>query len=768
MNDELIKRIGDNYLPANHKDGDTFLHTDYNEFLSIFKTAINENYFDIQKIINGSIKVSDSSKLDGASLSQSVNGILSSDDNTVPSSKQVKEYIDDQYEDLQSKNDVLSGTVSNNTESIKVFNDSVTELKDSKANVSETGSSIEILLNNENYIITVRLLDKTGKELSTSNIDLPLESVVVGAEYIDGTKTIRLSLKNGEYIDVPVSSLVSGLVSDETFNRKVEELQNQIDNKISNIPLATENIIGGVKPVAKTEDMTTPVGIDEYGKLYTSDMGDISPGGSGATFTPSVSVDGIISWTNDKGLENPESVNIKGPQGPQGVPGENGTSNYNELNNMPIINLVGTQDNPIKIDWFTQKGIYRIKGYSKLPFMIISSPNIVTELEETDEDTIIVISEIKEDSDSSKSVGGIYLSGMDYIGDYGDKAYNFGTLMKMFNINFSKTETNISYNYEKSYIVHFDPLINIKNNGIITTENFNEYFNTFSNCFVWKGETNDTGLDIFTRFMNAVMEMSYDTKFTLYYFDDTIGIVTPMSMILDTNNSTEDTYIFSAQSAYINDENKLVKVSSSITYTMIGHTLECTNISEMQTTTFDLTTGIATGGKTNQVLAKSSNADYDTKWIQIPNQVLDSLNGNSTTEAPSQRAVNEAIRNLVFPIGSIIYNASEAFDPNVSYGGTWEKIKGKMIIGYDDTDDDFNTLGKAGGSKTHTQTINEMPSHLHTYHRTGSTTSAGYNSIFGSSAQTGSDTISSSKTGGGKAMNIMNPYYVANIWLRTA
>lgn len=324
MNDELIKRIGDNYLPANHKDGDTFLHTDYNEFLSIFKTAINENYFDIQKIINGSIKVSDSSKLNGASLSQYVNGSLSSDDNTVPSSKQVKEYVDGQYGDLQSKNDALAETVSNNTESIKVFNDSVTELKDSKANVSETGNSIEILLNNENYIITVRLLDITGKELSTSNIDLPLESVVVGAEYIDGTKTIRLSLKNGEYIDVPVSSLVSGLVSDETFNKKVGELQDQIDNKISSIPLATENIIGGVKPVSKTEDMITPVGIDADGKLYTSDIGSATPGENGATFTPSVSADGIISFTNDKGLENPDPVDIKGPQGPQGVPGQDG------------------------------------------------------------------------------------------------------------------------------------------------------------------------------------------------------------------------------------------------------------------------------------------------------------------------------------------------------------------------------------------------------------------------------------------------------------
>lgn len=32
----------------------------------------------------------------------------------------------------------------------------------------------------------------------------------------------------------------------------------------------------------------------------------------GATFTPSVSDDGILSWTNDGFLENPEPVDIKG------------------------------------------------------------------------------------------------------------------------------------------------------------------------------------------------------------------------------------------------------------------------------------------------------------------------------------------------------------------------------------------------------------------------------------------------------------------------
>lgn len=39
---------------------------------------------------------------------------------------------------------------------------------------------------------------------------------------------------------------------------------------------------------------------------------------SGATFTPSVAADGTLSWTNDKGLDNPESVNIKGIKGDKG------------------------------------------------------------------------------------------------------------------------------------------------------------------------------------------------------------------------------------------------------------------------------------------------------------------------------------------------------------------------------------------------------------------------------------------------------------------
>ena len=49
-------------------------------------------------------------------------------------------------------------------------------------------------------------------------------------------------------------------------------------------------------------------------------------GRDGVTFTPSMSDDGDLSWTNDGGLENPKTVNLVGPQGPQGPKGATGAT----------------------------------------------------------------------------------------------------------------------------------------------------------------------------------------------------------------------------------------------------------------------------------------------------------------------------------------------------------------------------------------------------------------------------------------------------------
>ena len=47
-------------------------------------------------------------------------------------------------------------------------------------------------------------------------------------------------------------------------------------------------------------------------------------GKNGATFTPAVSPSGDLSWSNDGGLANPGTVNIRGPQGAPGAKGDPG------------------------------------------------------------------------------------------------------------------------------------------------------------------------------------------------------------------------------------------------------------------------------------------------------------------------------------------------------------------------------------------------------------------------------------------------------------
>lgn len=96
----LVKRIGDEYLNSNYADGQILTHEDLNELVSIVKTSINENYYEIQKLENGEKTVGSSDSLDGAKLSRLSDSLLQNDDNIIPSSQQVKTYIDAKIEEI--------------------------------------------------------------------------------------------------------------------------------------------------------------------------------------------------------------------------------------------------------------------------------------------------------------------------------------------------------------------------------------------------------------------------------------------------------------------------------------------------------------------------------------------------------------------------------------------------------------------------------------------------------------------------------------------
>ena len=86
-------------------------------------------------------------------------------------------------------------------------------------------------------------------------------------------------------------------------------------------------------------------------------------GKDGVIFTPNVDEGGNLTWTNDGGLENPEPVNIRGPQGvqgetgPQGEPGKDGATGSpgedgeNGATFTPYVDVSGN------LSWTNDKGL---------------------------------------------------------------------------------------------------------------------------------------------------------------------------------------------------------------------------------------------------------------------------------------------------------------------------------------------------------------------------------------------------------------------------
>lgn len=93
----LYDRISDADYNANYVDGQVFQHLDVNKIVDITKEGINENYYDIQRMQNGTKTVGNANALDGATLSRYVNEELQANDNKIPSSQQAKAYIDDLF-----------------------------------------------------------------------------------------------------------------------------------------------------------------------------------------------------------------------------------------------------------------------------------------------------------------------------------------------------------------------------------------------------------------------------------------------------------------------------------------------------------------------------------------------------------------------------------------------------------------------------------------------------------------------------------------------
>jgi hypothetical protein len=137
--------------------------------------------------------------------------------------------------------------------------------------------------------------------------------------------------------------------------------------------------------------------------------------------------------------------------------------------------------------------------------------------------------------------------------------------------------------------------------------------------------------------------------------------------------------------------------------------------------------------------------------------------------APAINGIINTLLTIMHPVGSILMTTNSA-NPSTYLGGTWVAWGlGRVPVGVDTGQTEFNTVEKTGGAKTITLTTAQIPAHSHdvpVVWSAGSTVPAQSMCLYESNTKKG--TVPTSSEGTGSAHSNLQPYITCYMWKRTA
>lgn len=135
------------------------------------------------------------------------------------------------------------------------------------------------------FLVCIKKVDEEGNEKTHWNSELCKTCYVSEGLEIDGEELKAL------YPDI------------------IEQWYQEVVAVIDEVNATKQDLISDVNNTK--QELTSEIADLKQELLDARDSGALD----GATFTPSVSSTGDLSWTNDRGRENPETVNVRGPDG---------------------------------------------------------------------------------------------------------------------------------------------------------------------------------------------------------------------------------------------------------------------------------------------------------------------------------------------------------------------------------------------------------------------------------------------------------------------
>lgn len=179
------------------------------------------------------------------------------------------------------------------------------------------------------------------------------------------------------------------------------------------------------------------------------------------------------------------------------------------------------------------------------------------------------------------------------------------------------------------------------------------------------------------------------------------------------------------------------------------------------------------GGDGSPIYTKTDNETIEVQNDKL--QLVDApiigtsklVNGSITLEKLST-TLQETIQTLIKSIYKVgdIFITQNSDNPAERFGGTWQLVKDKFLIG---AGGEYEILTE-GGEASHTLTTDEMPSHNHSLRGSDGGTQC-FCYYPGGDAIRGGDVFHAEQTtitatGGGQAHNNMPPYRAVYIWVK--
>lgn len=118
-----------------------------------------------------------------------------------------------------------------------------------------------------------------------------------------------------------------------------------------------------------------------------------------------------------------------------------------------------------------------------------------------------------------------------------------------------------------------------------------------------------------------------------------------------------------------------------------------------------------------------------------------------------------------YPVGAIYLSVTNV-NPATLFGGTWEAIGGRFLLGANST----YAAGSTGGESAHKLTTSEMPRHNHTLdnYNTAAGNTTAYMTVQAQAKVGYNGNVQTLYTGGDGSHNNMPPYLAVYMWKRTA